>query len=244
MKRVLDFDRGGREAICFSHPTMRNFPYSFSTDNIMFEHTDYGIEFANGSGRDFIDFSNEPQDSSWRVTSLKEEFFVAFELRSNPDRTQCDFEVHALDATIYLNTFRNSFPRLLPSFRFSAIGKDGEILAEKMIHNPQFLVGNKNDKKIQKLSTPLIPRFQKDPHSFQLKPMGITKSPYHLTRHSKFYTISPEFLITKEPGSHMLYKSTELLGSDSLVLETKETFSKEQLIEIKELIIQPISQIY
>ena len=53
--------------------------YFIDFTNIMFEHTDYGIEFANGSGRDLIDFSNEPQNSPWRVTSPKEEFFVAFE---------------------------------------------------------------------------------------------------------------------------------------------------------------------
>ena len=50
----------------------------------MFEQTDRGIDFANGTGRELIDFDEEPKDSRGYITSPKEEFFVAFEPRGNP----------------------------------------------------------------------------------------------------------------------------------------------------------------
>jgi hypothetical protein len=240
VKRVLDFDQEGRRAIHFAYPTRRTLLYSFFEDNIMFEQTDRGIEFANGTGDKLIHYDEEPKDSRWRITSPKEEFFVAFELRGNPDRTECDFEVHVLDASVYLDLFRSSPSRVLPSFLFSAKSADGTLIAERKISNPVFLCGNDEDKELKGLSAPLIPRFQKDLHPLQLQPMGLVKSPYHLTRHAYFYTISPEFLVHKDHGSSALYNS-QLFGGSAMVFEVKETLSKEQLLQVKDLVLQPLS---
>ena len=74
----------------------------------------------------------------------------------------------------------------------------------------------------------------------QLQPMGLIKSPDHLTRHAYFYTLCPEFLIHKDPGSSALYNS-ELFGGNSMVFEVKETLSKQQLLQVKDLVLQPLS---
>ena len=114
------------------------------------------------------------------------------------------------------------------------------MIAERKISNPEFLCGNDENKRLKRLSTPLIPKFAKDLHPLQLQPMGLIKSPDHLTRHAYFYTLCPEFLIHNDPGSSALYNS-QLLGGNSMVFEVKETLSKQQLLQVKDLVLHPLS---
>ena len=130
----------------YSHPSMepifagRNYKGS---SYLRFD--DPWIHFGYKS---ILNLNYEPKDSPWRITSSKEEFYVAIELRSNPDRTESDFEIHVFDVDTFLPVFSNSISRILPIMRCTAKNKNEEIIFEREIIEPKYLLGNNKDKAV------------------------------------------------------------------------------------------------
>ena len=110
------------------------------------------------------------------------------------------------------------------------------------LKGPSFLLANNENKKISKCLVPFarIPKGEKDK---VIELMGIAKlnsdrvPPYCIT-------ISPEFIVELGTKYSDAYGSSHqnILLNDSLVMEVKETLSIDQLKEIRNLFMQPISR--
>ena len=243
----------------FKRTVTRNH-YNNTKDKMYYSHPNMVPIFAgrNKKGSSYLRFDDpwidfgykqklnlnyEPKDSPWRITSSKEEFYVAIELRSNPDRTESDFEIHVFDVDTFLPVFSNSISRILPTMRCTAKNKNEEIIFEREIIEPKYLLGNNKDKAVtrhwnMKHGSKLMHSVN-DPLSS--KSVGICKVEDGVT-----FTISPELVCSGRSFSSTppdrTWSTSEFYLSNSLVMEVKEKITMEQAKKITSLTMQPISR--
>ena len=191
-----------------------------------------------------INFENEPKDSPWRISSWRDEFYVSFELRSNADRTESDFEIHVLDVETFLPVFSNSISRILPTMRWTAKNKNDEIIFEQDILEPKYLVGNNKDKFIRQCRPFEYGdrRLMESKDPFHSKQVGLCR--INSVNYALGFTISPELVCGfSDHRTHWrdIYSDSHF-SSNSLVMEVKEKITMEQAKKITSLTMQPISR--
>lgn len=231
-----------------SYPTMKPVFYGDKGKScIHHEPSHEEIYFGWGEDRG-IDLEKEPSNSPWRISASNEEFFVAFELRSNFDRTESDFEIHVLDFDIYMSVFTRSISRVLPTMICTAKDKEGEIVFQQKILEPKYLTGNNKDKKLQGYNpmkhedTLMVTEKSRVSDPLSSKAVGICRAFHEMTRGGALsFTISPEFVLSAKENSDY-WGSSKHMVSNSLVMEVKEKISILQAKQITSLTMQPIPQ--
>ena len=193
-----------------------------------------------------IDLYKEKNDSPWRVIP-EEEFFVAFEVRSNPHRTESDFEIHVVDFQTYQNVFANSFSRVLPEMMLTAEAGDGQVIFQQPIPDPVYLTGNNENKALDRKK---IMKHQRSLFSLKAEKVedpqdstavALCKSFWDGTRGSALsFTIAPEFVTSADENQY--WGSSSHMVSNSLVMEVKEKITMEEAKKITSLKMQPISR--
>ena len=172
---------------------------------------------------------------------------MAFELRSQPDRSKADYEVHVLDSPDFLDIFLNSTSRIFPAFQLSVLDREKEVISQSVISQPRFLIANNKDKQILRKKSML--------HNYWISvndgadplkgtPVGLNKI-HSDSKTACSFTINPEIPIESEnengdeEGNWM---GGAALVHSSVVMEIKEVFTKEQLQNLSEIRMQPISR--
>lgn len=240
-----EYNRSGDETY-YSHPTRKPIFWGGSGANcLMYDqvgHQEIRFGWLKGHSST-IDFEKEKKNSPWRISADDEEFFVTFELRSNSDRTESDFEVHVLDYRIFKDVFAQSTSRVLPKIMLTAKGREDGTVFQEIISSPKFMVGNNKNKKLTSYK-PMMHEDEliysdKDPMSSE--PVGICKS-YHTgyAENALSFTISPELVFGK--GNSPAWAFSSNLVASSLVMEVKQKLSLDDLKQIKDLVMQPISR--
>ena len=147
------------------------------------------------------------------------------------------------DVDTFLPVFSNSISRILPTMRCTAKNKNEEIIFEREIIEPKYLLGNNKDKAVtrhwnMKHGSELMYSVN-DPLSS--KSVGICKVEDGVT-----FTISPELVCSGRSSSstppNRTWKTYEFYLSNSLVMEVKEKITVEQAKKITSLTMQPISR--
>ena len=255
LKRKMTLSRSNRSGAknYHSYPTMKPLFYGDKGLSCLthdgnpdeyYASIDLGWLEAHGKT---IDLYKEKKDSPWRVIP-EEEFFVAFEVRSNPDRSESDFEIHVVDFQTYQNVFANSFSRVLPEMMLTAEARDGQVIFQQPIPDPIYLIGNNENKALDRKKTMKHQRnlislkAGKVEDPLDSTAVALCKSFWNGTRGSALsFTIAPEF-VSSEGENYQNWGLSSHMVSNSLVMEVKEKITMEQAKKITSLKMQPISR--
>lgn len=204
-----------------------------------------------------IDLSSSgvSKDSPWRLDVRQKSILLAIERRGNADRSECDFDIYELDYETYSKALFEAPSIVFPDFKFSIFDRNQEVMSQRKISvfntsfgpkGPSFLIANNQNQNVESCLIPSawIP----DGKRFL---MGIAKV-YRDNQNQNdnddpfCITISPEFLVERGDSGDRSdpYGSThqQILTSNSLIMEIKEEFTKEQLQNLSEVRMQPISR--
>ena len=252
-KMALSEYNRSRDKNYYSYPTMKPLFYGGKGVSCL-NHDGNPDEYYSGIDLGWlelhgktIDLYKEKKDSPWRVIP-EEDFFVAFELRSNPDRSESDFEIHVVDFQTYQSVFANSFSRVLPEMMLTAEAGDGRVIFQQPIPDPTYLIGNNKNKELIR-SNPMkhggrLLYLKDDEVDDPLEStiVGLSKKFYDNTKGDALsFTISPELVLAESQRSYKWTNSKHMVAN-SLVMEIKEKITMEQVKKITSLKMQPISR--
>ena len=201
-----------------------------------------------------IDLTNSgvSKESPWRLDSRNKSILLAIEIRGNADRSQCDFEIYEFDFETFSNVLFKNPAIIFPDFKFTILDRNQEVIRDRKISvintsfgpkGPSFLIANNQNQNVEFCLIPSA--WVPDGNRFL---MGIAKVYRNNPNKGDPFciTISPEFLVERGDSGDRSdpYGSThqQILTSNSLIMEIKEEFTKEQLQNLSEVRMQPISR--
>ena len=256
-KRVMDAnDAWDRNLEYHNYLTKRQFMWE---DDYAILSYNKGFRVSLGKEEHFkIDLTDSgvSKDSPWRLDSRNKSILLAIELRGNADRSQCDFDIYELDYEAFSNVLFKTPAIVFPDFKFSILDRNQEVMRQRKISviqtnfgpkgHPFLMASNQNNN----ISTCIIPtaKIPKGKNKFSRELMGIAKVYQHYDQESPYcVTISPEFITENASAANPYsdpYRANhqDIFLNNSIVMQVKVEFTKEQLQKLSEIRMQPISR--